>query len=805
MNPSQTPTSPHGDEAPAQRGVDRLQRLLTPGLQLMRRLSMGSKITACCALTLLPLLGLTGWASWLQLQTWQIAEQELQGSRQIAEVMKLVDAGQRHRSALQQLAIGHPGAGEALAPARKQLTATLAELARQIDQTVVGPAYPSDTALQLQAWRRLLSESTDPMPANLWQRQTDMLAALSDLLHRIGDDSRLLLDPDSASYQLMDLALLQVPAWSDALTSLTDLAAAKMASDVLPDAERHQMVAQALRVRERLREMDRRGSALQRSGEPLPAGWEASRRLGEELVSVSLALLDEAARPDSVRSLLEAGAQASHAAHHLGTAARLRLEEELRQRQLQAVQIVALQLALFLAVACVMLYLGLAMFRNYRQTVHGLQRAVQAVSQGDLTHRCGTGGELELAGIATALTEMSRRLSGTVSEVRSTATRLSTASLQLSTDATALAQRTESQAVSLSQTAASVRHLNATVEDTARRARAVTQRAEQARSVADEGRQSMREVVSTMQAIEDGARRTHEIVGVIEDIAFQTNMLSLNASVEAAKAGESGKGFAVVADEVRKLAQRSSQAAQEVSTLLEDSSRQIGEGATRIAAMDLTLGDITTGVREVAETLSVIADAAGRQSQSIGELTSTIGDLNGITRDNAAMVRASHQATQSLMGQADDLNLAVREIRLWQGSSDEALALVHQAAELIRELGLEAAQPILHSRDGGFRDRDLYIFAFDRQGIYRVCGTDPSLVGQTCPPIPTRGGPLLSAAAWQIAEGGGGWVEYQISHPLTLEVVDKASYVLPAGDDLAVGCGVYRSQGIVENSVARSS
>jgi len=429
---------------------------------------------------------------------------------------------------------------------------------------------------------------------------------------------------------------------------------------------------------------------------------------------------------------------------------------------------------------------------------------VQAVSQGDLTYRCGTGGELELAGIGTALTEMSRRLSGTVSEVRSTATRLSTASLQLSTDATALAQRTESQAVSLSQTAASVRHLNATVEDTARRARAVTQRAEQARSVADEGRQSMREVVSTMQAIEDGARRTHEIVGVIEDIAFQTNMLSLNASVEAAKAGESGKGFAVVADEVRKLAQRSSQAAQEVSTLLEDSSRQIGEGATRIAAMDLTLGDITTGVREVAETLSVIADAAGRQSQSIGELTSTIGDLNGITRDNAAMVRASHQATQSLMGQADDLNLAVREIRLWQGSSDEALALVHQAAELIRELGLEAAQPILHSRDGGFRDRDLYIFAFDRQGIYRVCGTDPSLVGQTCPPIPTRGGPLLSAAAWQIAEGGGGWVEYQISHPLTLEVVDKASYVLPAGDDLAVGCGVYRSLGIVENSVARS-
>jgi methyl-accepting chemotaxis protein len=666
----------------------------------------------------------------------------LQGSRQIAEVMKLVDAGQRHRSALQQLAIGHPGAGEALAGLPTSIWPPhWPHWLSRMAQTRQAPHGPVTRLPSCSPGGRLLTESTDPMPANLWQRQTDMLAALSDLLHRIGDDSRLLLDPDSASYQLMDLALLQVPAWSDALTSLTDLAAAKMASDVLPDAERHQMVAQALRVRERLREMDRRGSALQRSGEPLPAGWEASRRLGEELVSVSLALLDEAARPDSVRSLLEAGAQASHAAHHLGTAARLRLEEELRQRQLQAVQIVALQLALFLAVACVMLYLGLAMFRNYRQTVHGLQRAVQAVSQGDLTHRCGTGGELELAGIATALTEMSRRLSGTVSEVRSTATRLSTASLQLSTDATALAQRTESQAVSLSQTAASVRHLNATVEDTARRARAVTQRAEQARSVADEGRQSMREVVSTMQAIEDGARRTHEIVGVIEDIAFQTNMLSLNASVEAAKAGESGKGFAVVADEVRKLAQRSSQAAQEVSTLLEDSSRQIGEGATRIAAMDLTLGDITTGVREVAETLSVIADAAGRQSQSIGELTSTIGDLNGITRDNAAMVRASHQATQSLMGQADDLNLAVREIRLWQGSSDEALALVHQAAELIRELGLEAAQPILHSRDGGFRDRDLYIFAFDRQGIYRVCGTDPSLVGQAAAhPRTARGG-----------------------------------------------------------------
>ena len=770
----------------------------------MRRLSMGSKIAACCALTLLPLLGLTGWASWLQWQTWQTAELELQGARQIAALMKLVEKGQHHRSAVQQRVIGHAGASQALELARKDLAATLEVLDRQFGASAGSGAFP-DAATHLQSWHQLLSESTEPASANLWQRHSDLLMALSDLLHLVGDDSRLLLDPESASYQLMDLAVLQVPAWSDALTSLTDLAAAKMASDVLPDAERHQLVAQAMRVRERLREMDRRGSALRRSGEALPTGWEASRRLGQELATVSVALLDEAARPESVQSLLEAGAQASYAAHHLGEAARLRLEELLRQRQHDAQQIVVLQWALFLAVACMMLYLGLAMYKNYRHTVHGLQSAVQAVSQGDLTHRCETGWELELAGIATALTDMSRRLSGTVAEVRSTATRLSTASLQLSTDATALAQRTESQAVSLSQTAASVRHLNATVEDTAQRARAVTQRAEQARSVADEGRQSMREVVSTMQAIEDSARRTHEIVGVIEDIAFQTNMLSLNASVEAAKAGQSGKGFAVVADEVRKLAQRSSQAAQEVSTLLEDSSRQIGEGATRIAAMDLTLGDITTGVREVADTLSVIAQAAGQQSQAIGELTNTIGELNGITRDNAAMVRASHEATQSLMGQADDLNLAVREIRLWQGSSDEALALVHRAAELIREVGLEAAVPILHARDGGFRDRDLYIFGFDRQGIYRIAGSDPSLVGQTCPPIPTRGGPLLSAAAWQIAEGGGGWVEYQISHPLTLEVVDKASYVLQADDNLTVGCGVYRSQGIVESTPARAA
>jgi methyl-accepting chemotaxis protein len=773
----------------------RFARLLQPGLLLMRRFTMGTRILACCALALLPLGGMTGWAVWLQFEDIAEAHQELAGIEQIAALVPVVQLAQQHRLHARLAALEQPGAADRLGEARQRLAQALG----RADELITGG---TDTLLQerwrasLDAWKRFSAMDAQHLPPALWEDQSTQIDRLGELIQLVAERSRLVLNPRGSAYFLVDLAVQHIVPWAESLARLGEIGAAGIAQGSWIDSDQHLLYAHALHTRLRLQTIESRLGALQRMGEPVPAGWEGARHSALQLARQTedaAASVYDPARATAHTALAE---QTLHAAARVNTSVLRRLEQLSRERIDQVSRVIALQVAICTGVGLVMGYLGLCLYISFGSALGRLDQAVQAVAAGDLTHPCAVDGDTELQAIGHELGHMSQRLSGTVAEIRSTAARLAMSGERLSNDTTALAQRTESQATALAQTAGAVRQISDTVEHTARSARAVSQRAEQACAIADEGRQSMREAVAAMQEIEASARRTGEIVGLIEDIAFQTNMLSLNASVEAAKAGEAGRGFAVVAEEVRKLAKRSSDAAQEVGDLLETSARQVGEGVVRISAVDLTLGDIAQGIRDVAGTLHHIAEAATGQSTSLGELTATVVSLDDITRENAAMVRASHLATQALMDQAGILTHAVQSMRLWQGSSDEARTLVDRAVEHIRQHGLAAALDALHDRNGGFIDRDLYIFGFSRSGSYRVSGSDPSLVGQPAPPIATADGDLLTAAVWRM-DPQGGWVDYQISHPQTLEIVDKSSYVRQVDDDLVIGCGVYKRQGVI--------
>ena len=335
--------------------------------------------------------------------------------------------------------------------------------------------------------------------------------------------------------------------------------------------------------------------------------------------------------------------------------------------------------------------------------------------------------------------------------------------------------------------------MNTAVASNAEAAQALDQVAGQLRVQAEAGGEAMRATVGSMATLESGSKRVAEIIGVIDGISFQTNILALNAAVEAARAGEAGRGFAVVASEVRMLAQRSSAAAAEIRQLIGQSSEQVSASVGRIGHVSAALDAVVAGVQDVSGRLRGIAAATAEQSVGLREMSSNVGSLDKITRQNASMVEESSQASQELVERAGMLSDAVASIRLRQGSADEAHALVERALELIRSVGLSAASQQMRDPTQGFVDRDMYVFITDREGIYRLHSAKPANEGKRIGDVPGIDGAKFNHDVWHNTEDGPGWVEYDILNLETGIVQPKASFMARLDENLVLGCGIYRS------------
>ncbi len=251
-----------------------------------------------------------------------------------------------------------------------------------------------------------------------------------------------------------------------------------------------------------------------------------------------------------------------------------------------------------------------------------------------------------------------------VGEVRGGVESVATASAQIAQGNTDLSGRTEEQASSLQQTAASMEQLTGTVRQSAETARQASQLAQGASESASRGGEVMEQVVRTMGEIQDASRRIGDIIGVIDGIAFQTNILALNAAVEAARAGEQGRGFAVVASEVRSLAQRSAEAARQIKVLIGDSGSKVEAGGTLVADAGRTMHDVVSDVRRVCDLIGEISAAAGEQSQGISQVGDAVTLLDQTTQQNAALVEESAAAAESLKAQAARLAETVAVFRI---------------------------------------------------------------------------------------------------------------------------------------------
>ncbi|MDP2367705.1 methyl-accepting chemotaxis protein [Rhodoferax sp.] len=442
-----------------------------------------------------------------------------------------------------------------------------------------------------------------------------------------------------------------------------------------------------------------------------------------------------------------------------------------------------------------MTYTVLAFYQSVVSSVDAVRQIARNSARGNLSQKVLVPGHDELAEVGRDLEAMSENFSGLVGTIRNQAVHVALAGESLAANTRDLSQRTEEQAASLEQASASILSLSDSVEMTARRSKEVDELSRRVRGEAEQGALAMDTAVRAIGEIQSGSKRMGEIVSVIDGIAFQTNILALNAAVEAARAGESGRGFAVVAAEVRVLAQRSATSAREIRDLIARSGEQVETGVARIEAVTGSLRTVVKGIHEVAEGLAGITQASTEQSHTLSEIAQAVKGLDNITQRNGAMVDQALQATVGLRDRASNLSEAVASIKLRRGTADEAFAYVNRALELIEQVGLSAAASQFHDQHGAFRDRDLYVFVFDRDGVYQVFGSTPDKVGQTVFDVRGLDGNHVIREGFAAADQGGGWIDYEVVNPVTGVVDEKTSYILPLGQDRLIGCGVFKPKG----------
>ncbi len=379
----------------------------------------------------------------------------------------------------------------------------------------------------------------------------------------------------------------------------------------------------------------------------------------EERHAAAIAIMNDEGRP-----LLAALIKATNAYHDYTEAQSQQLMRESAERYAsESMLLISICVAALAAAVVAAVLIIRSLTRALGAEPARLGEATQRVASGDLTPVPGAQ-NAPAGSVLASMGEMQASLVRLIGQVRTSADSIATASSQIATGNVELSSRTEQQAASLQETASSMDELTSTVRANADNARQANQLAVNASDIATRGGEIVRDVITTMQAIAESSGKVVDIIGVIEGIAFQTNILALNAAVEAARAGEQGRGFAVVASEVRALAQRSGTAAKEIKLLIGDSAEKVKTGSALVERAGTTMEEVVSAVARVTGIMGEISAASEEQSKGIEQVNCAVGQMDSITQQNAALVEEATAASKSLEDQGRQLSDAVTIFRL---------------------------------------------------------------------------------------------------------------------------------------------
>ena len=739
-----------------------LRKFFSPAIWFMRQIHFSSKLSLMATALLVPLLAVLMQLLSAQSETIQITRDELQGITLVSHTNALIAQlqGQRAQPSLN------------LKPAIDQLDANVALLGSVTIQT---------------EWIGLRTRINALKPGVNGDHD-GLIEDLGRLVYGLAKQSSLIFDPDPATYMLIDMAASRTLPWSEQMGQLHALASLPTRSE----ATQVRVAAQLNVLDSSLRDTQYALNLMKDLGAVNPladVALQSSRDYATQL-RAHWALSDVQATP---QSLLSAGPQSLAHVVAFQTSVVRQIGERLQQR-LDAVQ------RLFWATilgsgTCVLvvLYFLLAFHFGFSLDLRQMMLSMKRTAGGDLCQRVLIPGNDELAEMSSAIDLLTTNFSSMVASVRSNSALVLYAGGSLSHGNQALSERTEQQASNLAETTASVQELSITVKDNAGAAQRSATMASKVRDVAENGAHAMTDAIQMVEAIQASTRRMDEIVGVIDGLAFQTNILALNAAVEAARAGESGRGFAVVASEVRSLAQRSAESAKEIRLLIGASSRSVAMGVAQIKKAGANLNEVLDGIRDVASTMTQISVSSAEQSNGLAEITIAVNQLDQITQQNSELAERAVQQAHDLEVRATTLSDVVAGFNLQQGTAEEASSMVARALAYRRQCGSsEAFVRNVTKSETGFFDRDMYLFVLDHKGTYLAFGGNHAKVGTRVQDIPGIDGDGLMRAITTQAQREPGWVEYDITNPSSGQVQTKMSFVQQL-DEVIVGCGVYKN------------
>ncbi len=592
----------------------------------------------------------------------QLAQREQGGLAANTAWQGFIKALSQHRRLASEARSTRPDAKAELPAARKAVQDALAKLKPLVD----GDPRQVEALKQIGDDFTALCADIDGAGldvARLIQRHQDLTARAFVALADLNGSNDLLLEPAAGLHFAVAAGLGSAPRVEDALSELGAIAGAAAVDDIA-------LLNTALtRYREHsgamLQQMQAAGRAdadLAPRFAPLIAQATKQRQMVDK-VFADAAMDVSYPLPKLAGTLREAAElQAGLSAQVLDT-----LTHELDQRASSATWH---RNGLLVALAAAVLVLGTLMLRASRQLLGPVEQmilATERIAAGDLSHAVPQGSRDELGRVLHALGEMQARLRLLVERIHAGAEPIRMAAQEIAAGNQDLASRTETAAARLQETSSSVEQLDVVVQQSSQAAAAASTLANQASAMAQQGGAVVSRVVSTMDSIHQSSSRIADITGLIDGIAFQTNILALNAAVEAARAGEQGRGFAVVAGEVRALAQRSAQAAREIKSLIGTSVEKVAAGSQLVGEAGTTMGDIVSQVRRMTDLMAEINASATEQSSGIGQVNQAVASIDQGTQQNAALVEQSAAAAESLQNQAAGLLEVIAQFKTAHG------------------------------------------------------------------------------------------------------------------------------------------